>query len=181
MKKDEIDKLFEKLKYDFDLHDAPEGHGKRFFEKLEDQSKSSIKYPNWRKYVSIAASVAIIIALGFNFTKSNSPKVGLANVSPEMEQTQSFFTAAVNKQMNTLKGFDSPETKNLVNDALKQINTLEKEYDGLRRDLKISGNDKRVIYAMINNFQKRMDLLKQVIEKIEEVKKLNNNTDETTI
>ncbi len=51
----------------------------------------------------------------------------------------------------------------------------------LKKDLVSSGNDKRVVYAMINNFQKRIDLLKQVIAKIEMIKKLNTETNETTI
>ncbi len=181
MKKDNLDELFENLKGEFDVHDAKTGHKNRFFEKLEGQKDASLKSRNWWKPLSIAASVAVIIAMGFMFMKNNNPIGDLASVSPEMAQTQTFFTTAVNKEMNTLKGFESPETKVLVNDALKQMNILETEYNGLRKDLVTSGNDKRVVYAMINNFQKRIDLLKQVIEKIETVKKLNTKTDETTI
>ena len=181
MKKDKIDELFENLKQDFDFHETPIGHKKRFFEKLDSQKNASVLSRNWWKPVSIAASVAIIIALGFTFLKNDVPAGELSSVSPEMAQTQSFFTSAINKEMNTLKGFDSPETKVIVNDVLKQMNILETEYEALRKDLVTSGNDKRVIYAMINNFQKRIELLKQVIEKIETVKKLNIKTDETTI
>jgi cobyric acid synthase len=51
----------------------------------------------------------------------------------------------------------------------------------LKTDLVDSGNDKRVVYAMIKNFQNRIELLEQVIEKIEEVKNLNTNKNENTI
>ena len=181
MKKEKIDELFENLKDDFDIYNTPTGHKKRFFEKLEYQKVASENPRTWWKLLSVAASVAIIITLGFTFMKANISPSDLASVSPELAQTQSFFTSAVNKEMNTLKGFDSPETKVLVNDVLKQMNILETEYEGLRKDLVKSGNDKRVIYAMINNYQKRIDLLKQVIEKIEKVKKLNTIKNETTI
>lgn len=181
MKKDNLDELFDKLKGEFDVHDAPKAHQKRFFEKLEAQKNASVNARNWWKPLSIAASIAVIIAMGFMFVKNNNPKADLATVSLEMAQTQTFFTSALNKEMSTLKGFESPKTKVLVDDALKQMIILETEYNGLRKDLVTSGNDKRVVYAMISNFQKRIDLLKQVIEKIERVKKLNTKTDETTI
>lgn len=181
MKKDKLDELFESLKEDFDVHDAPRGHKNRFYEKLDSNEKYNSKSRNWWKPLSVAASVVIIVASGFIFLKNNAPTGGLASISPEMAQTQTFFVIAVNQELNTLKSFDSPETKVIVNDALKQMDILETEYVKLKKDLVTSGNDKRVIYAMISNFQKRIDLLKQVIEKIEKVKKLNPITDETTI
>ncbi len=181
MKKDKLDELFENLKDGFDVYETPEGHKKRFLRKLEKHKTSSGTYRKWWKPLSIAASVVIIVALGFMYVERDIPTADLASVSPEMAQTQSFFTAAFNKEMNTLKGFHSPETKVLVEDALKQMDILETEYESLKKDLVSSGNDKRVVYAMINNFQKRIDLLKQVIAKIEMIKKLNTETNETTI
>jgi septum formation inhibitor-activating ATPase MinD len=68
-----------------------------------------------------------------------------------------------------------------VDDALKQVAILENKYVGLKKDLVQSGNDKRVIYAMISNFQNRINLLQQVIKKIEEIKNLKINRDETIL
>ena len=51
----------------------------------------------------------------------------------------------------------------------------------LKKDLVESGNDKRVIYAMITNFQNRIDLLQNVINTIEEIKTLKETENETTI
>lgn len=98
-----------------------------------------------------------------------------------MEQTQSFFTTAINNEILTLKSFDSPETEALINDALRQIEILEKKYQILMVDLVDSGYDQRVIYAMINNFQKRIDLLENVITTVKEIKNLNNQNNENTI
>ena len=80
-----------------------------------------------------------------------------------------------------LKSFKTPETAQLVNDALNQITILEQEYQQLKEDLVASGNDQRVIAAMIANFQSRINLLENVIELIEEIKHLKTNENETTI
>lgn len=62
-----------------------------------------------------------------------------------------------------------------------KISNLEEEYQQLKLDLVESGNDKRVIYAMIANFQNRIDLLEQVVSIVEEVKTLKTNENEITI
>ena len=48
-------------------------------------------------------------------------------------------------------------------------------------DLTESGKDQRVIYAMISNFQSRIDILTTVLEQIEDVKQLKTNTNQTSI
>jgi hypothetical protein len=77
----------------------------------------------------------------------------------------------------------SPETQSLINDALKQMKILENDYESLKKDLTESNDDNRVIYAMISNFQKRIDLLKNTLEQINTVKQLKNisNENESTI
>ena len=90
-----------------------------------------------------------------------------------MAKTQDFFTKAIEEELYNINEARTPETQKLVNDALKQLKTLEIEYDKLTTDLAKSGEDKRVIYAMITNFQARINLLNTVLEDINSIK----NTD----
>lgn len=181
MKKDAIEELFENLEGSFDVYETPSGHNKRFLNKLKIVKKPSVIKLNWWKPISIAASIAVLIAIGSTLLKVDPLELDLASVSPEMMQTQSFFTTTINEELQTLKSLTSPEAKVLVDDALKQVAILENQYIGLKKDLVQSGNDKRVIYAMISNFQNRINLLQQVIEKIEEIKNLKINRDETIL
>lgn len=181
MKKDTMKTLFESLKGTFDEHETPQGHEKRFLERLNAANKATEKKRNRWQPVSIAASVMIILGLGFSLIDSPDNTADLASVSPEMEQTQTFFTTAINNELEKLKSFETPETKALVDDALNQITILEQEYQQLRVDLVESGNDKRVIHAMIANFQSRIDLLEQMVAMIEDIKHLKTNENETTI
>jgi hypothetical protein len=100
-----------------------------------------------------------------------------------LSETQAFFTTAIIQEIATLNNERSPKTETIINDALNQVNILEKEYESLKIDLTESGDDKRVIYAMISNFQNRIDVLQNVLKQIEEVKQLNKNNNEnnTTI
>jgi len=189
MKKDDIDTLFEQNRTDFDVHDTPQGHQKRFLAKLNAKTQAdknvskekNIEKVSWWKPLSIAATITVLLAIGFLFQNNKTQTSDLASVSPEMQKTQSFFNTAINKELKTLKNLKGTETKALVDDALQQMDVLEKEYKTLKTDLAESGNDKRVIYAMITNFQNRIDLLENVIKTIEEIKTLKANRNETTI
>jgi hypothetical protein len=181
MKNDTLERLFEDLAGSFDIHETPSRHQNRFLDRLNNVERPSAIKRNWWKPLSIAASIAILLAVGTIFVKSHSTESDLASVSPEMKQTQSFFTTTVNRELQTLKTITNPEAKELGDDALIQIDKLMTEYETLKKDLSESGNDNRVIYAMISNFQNRIDLLQQVIKKIEEIKNLKDHRNETTI
>ena len=64
----------------------------------------------------------------------------------------------------------SPEYQDIVVDALFQIELLGQEYEQLKLELEASGDDKRIINAMISNFQNRIELLQNVLEQIDNVK-----------
>jgi hypothetical protein len=185
MKKDNIDNLFEELRSDFDFENPNIGHQERFLSKLKNQNSENSKHYSsgtnfWKPFLSVAASIIICFGL-FTIIKPSNNVKDLASISPEMSKTENFFTSAISEELLKINNERTPETEILINDALKQMEILEKEYESLKIDLTESGDDKRVIYAMITNFQTRIDILKNVMETIENVKQFNQNNNENSI
>lgn len=179
MKKDNIDALFENLENEFDIHTPESGHQNRFLEKLKQQQTiaetSAQKTNYWKPFLAVAASIVLCFSI-FTFLQQQEPEIkDLASVSPELSRTQDFFTLAIQNELATLEAERSPETEELINDALRQLHVLETDYEKLKKDLTTSGDDKRVVYAMISNFQNRIDVLEHVLKNIEEVKEFNQN------
>lgn len=181
MHNDTLDTVFKRLEGSFDMEETPTGHEQRFMERLQNQPEEKNSRFGWWKPLSIAATVVLLITLGLAKGDPVPESADLASISPEMEETQSFFTTTINHELEKLKSLHSEDTDDLVEDALAQLDRLEVEYDQLKVDLLESGNDKRVVYAMISNLQNRVDLLEQVINTIEEIKILKTNENEITI
>ncbi len=182
MNKDNLNHLFETLRNDFDIEVPNTGHENRFLEKIKaNNNVATVKSKRnlWKPFIGIAASIALIVTLTFTFQQGDDIK-DLANVSPEMASTQSFFTSVIAEELSKVENERSPATDWLIKDAMVQMNDLEKEYEQLKIDLTESGNDKRVIHAMINNFWNRIDLLKTVLKSIEEVKTIKQRINETS-
>lgn len=184
MKNDDLEQLISSL--DFDLSSPEEGHRHRFQKKLEAASgkktKSSGVISLLISSMAIAATflLAFLLFQGLFETKLNQGGE-LASVSPEMEETQNFFASVISKELYKLDQEKNPATESIIQDALSQLEILETDYNKLKADLLKSGQDKRVISAMISNFQKRIDLLNSVLEKVNTINNLKNSTHEDNL
>jgi len=174
MKKDVLGDLFKNLQGRFDTAQPAEGHFERFAQKLDRLPKKKRIKLRYLRPLLVAASLALIFVLGILF---NAPKsADLASVSPEMQNTQVFFTNMIQTELDKLKVENKDETtKKMVTDALGQLALLEKDYESLKKDLVKSGYNQQVVYAMISNFQNRINLLKNVLEKIEKTREIKIN------
>ncbi len=186
MEADKLDQLFEKLENNFDIEEPAVGHQNRFLSKLRQADSKVVEIRSqrslWRPLLAVAASIALVMVLVIGSGNSSNSRE-LASISEEMATTQDFFTAAISSELKKLSAIDTPEYQDLIVDALFQIKLLEEAYIELRIDLDESGDDQRVIHAMISNFQNRINILQNVLEQINELEQLKtlNNEDSYTL
>jgi hypothetical protein len=183
MKEDRnIEEMFKNLQGSFDTEEPEGGHEQRFLEKLSNANgvvRLTPKTNSWWRPLSIAASIMLIFAVGASlYTNQPSIDEQLAEISPEASQTQFYFASLIEEQIKELENESTPETKKLVDDAMLQLNKLEINYKKLEQDLLNGGNSKLILSAMITNFSTRIDLLQEVMDKIENIKTFKNYDDE---
>jgi len=179
--KDNLDNIFKNLEGKFDIEEPTIGHFNRFEAKL-NLTKTSKPKNNFKFYSFIAVAASIVLIFGIWLGSSFSNKgMELANVSTEMAETQSYFVNTIQKELSLIEDQRNSTTEQLINDALHQLKTLEKQYNLLTLELKESTEDKRIIYAMITNFQQRIDILQSVLNQIEDVKQLKTQENENYV
>ena len=183
MKKDNLDHLFERLQGEFDVAEPENGHQERFLEKLNRQQGTIAlgkKKTSWWKPLSIAASIVLVAVLGYQaFGPEPSLKRQVTKIAPEVSQTEFYFASLIEAQVEELKEEKTPETAQLVDDTLAQLAKLDKDDRTLEQDLVDGGDSKIILSAMITNFQTRIDLLKEVLSQIENIKNLKSQHDES--
>ncbi|PWL37573.1 hypothetical protein DKG77_14795 [Flagellimonas aquimarina] len=182
MSKDNLEQLFERLQDDFDFEEPKSGHQERFLEKLS-QTNGVVtlhqKRTVWWKPLSVAASIALVCLLGLQvFNSRPNIKEQVVEIAPEVSKTEFYFASLIEEQVQQLKDEKSPETAKLVDDTLQQLEKLELNYQNLEQELVNGGNSKIILNAMITNFQTRIDLLKEVLTNIENIKNLKAYNDE---
>ncbi|WP_456378017.1 hypothetical protein [Lutibacter sp.] len=177
--KDNLEKKFRNLKNPFDTEEPTNGHFNRFKSKLNKTATPKKRF-RLLSYVAVAASIVLLfgIWIGAYFSKTG---MELAGISPKMEETQSYFIATIEKELEIIENERSEDTEHLINDAFEQLNKLETQYSVLTLELKESTEDKRIIYAMISNFQQRIDILHDLLNQIETIKQLKTQNNENFI
>lgn len=180
--KDNLEHKFKELENQFDLEEPTIGHFDRFEAKLNN-SASKPRKNIFKMIVSIAAAASVILFVGIWLGSefSNNKGMQLASVSTEMQETQSYFVSIIEKELSLVETERNTDTEKIISDGLNQLKKLETQYSKLTLELKESNEDKRIIYAMISNFQQRIDVLQSLLLQIEDIKQLKTQNNENYV
>lgn len=170
--KDQLKDFFETTDFD---RDVPRfGHLERFEQRLNPTVKrKTISF----KWMSVAASIVLMIGFWLGANQANNNLV-LADVSPKMQEAETFFVSTISQEINEIEKLRNPSTEKVIEDAFNQLEKLEDNYKELVTELNNSNKDRRVIYAMINNYQRRIEVLQQVLKQVDEINNPKENQDE---
>lgn len=155
---------------DFDFQEPESGHFDRFEYKLKALKKSD--KISW-KWLSIAASILVMIGFGLGKMQQKST-IDLSDISPKMEEVQGHFVSTIHQKTNLLERNKTPENELIIKQTLMQLEGLEKEYQQLLKELNKEGNQQKIINFMIANYQLRLEILENMLKKINQIKKFKN-------
>ncbi len=186
--KDNIEKLIFNNLEELNEVEPLEGHFERFEAKLKVQHKT--RKITFNVVWKVAAAVVFVL-LATNqawiyfspnqqnpfFNSSSNNEVTLASVSNEYEEVEFYFTNAINvglNQWNSLNndGFISENEQEMMDSELAEF---EERFKALQKDLAANPKDERVVNAMLEYYQTKLSVISMIVNKLEEVKQLNNN------
>ncbi|GAA4811719.1 hypothetical protein [Litoribaculum gwangyangense] len=162
----------------------PINHQDRFLEKL-DKALPEPKQSrfNWMK---IAASVVVLLGLSYGAFKYFQPKPihgdlpnqvasnntvetkTLGDISPGLKKVEDYYLASINLELSKISY--TPETKDLFDGYLAQLDELDKEYKRLSEDLTESGPSELTVNALIDNLKLRLNLLYRLRSQLKDLR-----------
>lgn len=135
----------------------------------------------WMKRLRVAAAVLALLvaggAAGAYLTNQNKAVESLADVSPEHAEMERYFSTQVEEKLAKLATY---KQDGVVKADLQE---LDQAYEQLRKELENApaGAEEKIIQAMIETYQTKINILEQVLEKVENVNPTNINTAEDEI
>ncbi|WP_026914445.1 hypothetical protein [Christiangramia portivictoriae] len=168
------------------------GHQQRFEDRL-NKAMPMKKKTNRFYFLKIAAGLVIALAVGaflyFSNNEAetaNSPQLvetpseekaesketpetdyRLSDVSPEFKKIEDYYMASLNIQLAKLDM--TPGNKELIDAFMRKLETLNDEYIALNAEIQETGLNEETVEAMIANLQLRLDLLKKLKNKLNEI------------
>ncbi|KAF0237050.1 MAG: hypothetical protein FD181_2251 [Prolixibacteraceae bacterium] len=176
-----------------DLNDLEprDGHFDRFQAKLDAKHKT--KRITFNVVWKVAAAVVFVL-LAVNQGRiyfapekenlaENNAEFSLSSVSPEYREVEFYFTNAISHGLtrwNSLKndGLISENEQKAMNSELADF---EDRYKTLQADLARNPNDERVINAMLQYYQAKLEIINMIVSKLQEVKQQKTNSNENNI
>ncbi|WP_046755575.1 hypothetical protein [Kordia jejudonensis] len=176
----------------------PDGHEARFLDRLEEALpqtavKEETKQSSFSIY-KIAAAVILILSLagliyqqlGKDIVETGEGIVNteveatetpnlksLGDVSPDLKKIEDYYMASINYELTQVEV--SEIGKQLFKSYMDKLTILNNEHKVLQQELTDIGPNEETINAMIDNLQFRLKLLYQLKEKLNELKKSEND------
>ena len=150
----------------FDFQEPHSGHLERFERKLNQPKK--VNRTSW-KWLSLAASVVLVLGFWLGNNHQNN-KIDIAKANPSVEEIQNYFIATINDELKTIESNRSLETETIIEEALNDLEDLEESYIILTTKLSLATNRKKIIKAMIKNYEERLKILDNLLLEIDQIK-----------
>lgn len=182
-----IDDFIRENRDHFDGIEPPAGHLERFQARLEAQAVILPQRVRVLPYLLRAAAVAILVTLSSLWTwehvlSPGAKKMTLSDVSPEYRQVETYYVQQVNLMEDEIMAIpmgNDPIQKEML---IEELNNMDAAYSELQRDLKANPQDERVINAMIEHYQRKVEVMNYILSQLKQVSnnnQLNETNDET--
>ena len=174
-----IEKIIRNNRELFDTADPNEGHFNRFAAKLKQQKRKNHSLTSYT-FLLKAASIAILVTLSFlwtydNLIKPSSEKSGitLSEVSDEYREVEVYYKQQVNLRYGQIRNMDIFSDSIQKSMLLKELSDMDSIYTNLQDELEENPKDKRIINAMIEHYQLKVDVMNQILLQLEQIKNEN--------
>jgi uncharacterized protein (DUF305 family) len=101
--------------------------------------------------------------------------MALGDISPEYREVENYYVHQVNLMENEIVNLDvtsRPEQKEILK---KEMRSMDSVYVQLQKELKANPNDERIINAMIEHYQTKVDVMNYILDQLRAIRNDNQN------
>ncbi len=172
---DNLDKIIQENRQSFDSFEPSEDHFDKFEQKLREFNQKKKTFTIG--YMLKAAAVTVLVILSGlwvyeNIQQRTNKGIALSEISAEYSEVEIYYTHLVNQkygEINQCKSLDSLQKQIM----LHELGEMDSIYENLKKDLSANPNDKRVINAMIQHYQLKVEVMNQILNQLQQAQDIN--------
>ena len=173
-----IEDIIRSKKDFFEDAEPSEGHLERFNRKLEIKFQVATVKRSIVPYLLKAAVVTLLITLSSlwtwdHFIRTGSSRMTLGQVSPQYKEVENYYVHQVNMMEGEIVNVDlknNPDQKVLL---MKEMKSMDSTYVSLQKELKANPNDERIINAMIEHYQTKLEVMTYIVNQLKTIRNDN--------
>lgn len=164
----------------FDSVEPSDGHFERFRRKLEIRCEPLVVKRSIVPYLLKAAVVTLLVTLSSlwtwdHFLRPDRDRMSLSDVSPQYREVENYYAHQVilmQSELTEININNNPEQKKIL---LNELRSMDSVYVQLQKDLKANPNDERIINAMIEHYQTKVEVMSYLVDQLKAIKNENQN------
>jgi hypothetical protein len=162
----------------FEEAEPREGHFDRFRMKLEKKYHTGKATRSIVPYLLKAAVVTLLVTLSSlwtwdHFIRPDRGRMTLGQVSPQYKEVENYYIHQVNLVESEITGSTiagNPEQMEMLKNEMKSMDSV---YVQLQKELKTNPNDERIISAMIQHYQTKLEVMSYIVNQLKAVRNEN--------
>ena len=167
----------------FEDAEPSKGHFERFNRKLEIMRLGNVPKKSIVPYLLRAAVVTLLVTLSSlwtwdHFIRTGSSRMTLGEVSPQYQEVENYYLHQVTLMEGELVPVNmknNPEQKVMLMNEMKSMDSV---YVSLQKELKANPNDERIINAMIEHYQAKLEIMTYIVNQLKTISNDNQNNKE---
>lgn len=138
-------------------------------------NKAAQRQPKSWWWIGIAASLLVILGIGYMYNQKVQPGNALAQVNPQQAKKQVQFSSMIAQKADSLEVY-AAENPELYQRFASDLERIQADYDLLKKDLVKSPNQEFVIRAMEKNLELQLQVVSQQLQIINQVRQVNKDS-----
>ncbi len=178
-----IEDIIRNNKEYFDGAEPSEGHFERFSWKLEKRCGQKTLKRSIVPYLLKAAVVTLLVTLSSlwtwdHFIRSDRNRMTLGDVSPQYKEVENYYVHQVNLMESELVNIDLKNNVEQKKMLVTEMRSMDSVYVQLQKELKANPNDERIINAMIEHYQTKVEVMSYIVSQLKAIRNENQNKKE---
>ncbi|MFA5820259.1 MAG: hypothetical protein WC854_13410 [Bacteroidales bacterium] len=173
-----IEEIIRDNKDFFEETEPSNGHFERFNRKLEVRFQANTSKRSIVPYLLRAAVVTLLVTLSSlwtwdHFIRPGSSRMTLGQVSPQYKEVENYYLHQVNMMEGEIVNVDlknNPEQKEML---LIEMKSMDSVYVSLQKELKANPDDERIINAMIEHYQTKLEIMTYIVNQLKTIRNDN--------
>jgi hypothetical protein len=166
----------------FEDKEPSEGHFDRFSVKLEIRCHARAKR-SIVPYLLRAAVVTLLVTLSSlwtwdHFIRTGSSRMTLGQVSPQYKEVENYYLHQVSRMEGEITNTDLNNNPGQKDMLIKEMKSMDSVYVSLQKELKTNPNDERIINAMIEHYQTKLEVMTYIVSQLKTIRNDNLNIKE---
>ena len=166
-----------------DNREPEAGHFERFSVRLELRRQARTIRRSIVPYLLRAAVVTLLVTLSSlwtwdHFIRTESSRMKLGQVSPQYREVENYYLHQVSMMEDEIVNTNIQNNPGQKDMLISELKSMDSVYVSLQKELKANPDDERIISAMIEHYQTKLEVMTYIVNQLKTIRNNNANNEE---